>query len=86
MRFDNPIHDHNFVFPDIAEFPGLEEERIEHTENNSLIDDLNKNFLNPKKFLSIVKNNTNLDNSMLLKIEKYIIFYKHGMFFRKVWV
>ena len=28
MRFDNPIHDHGFVFPDIAEFPDvLKEER-----------------------------------------------------------
>ena len=23
MRFDNPIYDHGFVFPDIADFPDV---------------------------------------------------------------
>ena len=23
MRFNNPIHDHGFVFPDIADFPDV---------------------------------------------------------------
>jgi hypothetical protein len=26
LRFDNPIYDHDFVFPDLAEFPGVESE------------------------------------------------------------
>ena len=27
MRFDNPIYDHGFVFPDIADFPDVKHER-----------------------------------------------------------
>jgi hypothetical protein len=27
MRFDNPIHDHGFVFPDIADFPDVSNEK-----------------------------------------------------------
>ena len=27
MRFDNPIYDHGFVFPDIANFPDIKHER-----------------------------------------------------------
>lgn len=27
MRFDNPIHDHGFVFPDIADFPDVKHEK-----------------------------------------------------------
>ena len=26
MRFDNPITDHGFEFPDLADFPGVEDE------------------------------------------------------------
>ena len=26
MRFDNPIYDHGFVFPDIADFPDVKNE------------------------------------------------------------
>ena len=26
MRFDNPIYDHGFVFPDIADFPDVKDE------------------------------------------------------------
>ena len=27
MRFDNPIYDHGFVFPDIADFPDILHEK-----------------------------------------------------------
>ena len=27
MRFDNPIYDHGFVFPDIADFPDIKHEK-----------------------------------------------------------
>ena len=27
MRFDNPIYDHGFVFPDIADFPDVNHEK-----------------------------------------------------------
>ena len=27
MRFDNPIYDHGFVFPDIADFPDVSNEK-----------------------------------------------------------
>ena len=27
MRFDNPIYDHGFVFPDIADFPDVKHEK-----------------------------------------------------------
>ena len=26
MRFDNPIYDHGFIFPDIADFPDVQNE------------------------------------------------------------
>jgi hypothetical protein len=71
MRFDNPIVDHGFIFPDIADFPGLEGERLEQDLNID-IPSMSVSISEFKKFIYGLNLNRNLSERLL----NYFIFYK----------
>ena len=47
MRFDNPIYDHGFVFPDIADFPDVKDEpKYQGNGNEQSIDTMKEAIQN----------------------------------------
>ena len=81
MRFDNPIYDHNFTFPDLADFPSLENEyrfddRIDTVEDIELLKSCI--ITNDKmQFNNVLSRYTRFSKRLNKNISKMFDFYTH---------
>ena len=80
MRFDNPIYDHGFEFPDLADFPGVESEPRFIDTNRSAHDlaEMQKAFDNNdyNEFLKLISTYTILDKRTRGKLSRFFEFYQ----------
>lgn len=81
MRFDNPIYNHKFVFPDLADFPGLENEYRFYDQIDTIEDiELLKSYIidNDKiQFNNILSKYTKFSKRLNKHVSKMFDFYSH---------
>ena len=77
MRFDNPIYNHWFRFPDLAEFPdyGNEERRIGKYDITRLYNAVDSGNLND--FLGVMASFTDQNTSWFKKLPLFFNFYQN---------
>jgi len=81
LRFDNPIYDHKFVFPDIGEFPDIKHEPkfIDTQESNTDIQKMNVAFNNKNNiedFIKIYSKYNVNDSRVKEKLNGFFKFYQ----------
>ena len=79
MRFDNPIYDHGFVFPDIADFPDVKDEPKYQGNGNEQSIDIMKEAIQ-KNDLNMFQNGyqyymKNVDTKLFNKLNTMFQFY-----------
>ena len=81
MRFDNPIYDHGFVFPDIADFPDVKDEPKYQGNGNEQSVDIMKEAIQ-KNDLNMFQNGyqyymKNVDTKLFNKLNTMFQFYSN---------
>lgn len=75
MKYENPIEDHGFVFPDLAEFPDYAQEP--RHEGDYSLDPMYQAFVNgnPKDFVAAVKRFVPMDTKWAGRLVSHFNFY-----------